>query len=369
MSDTHDRPPGRADSSIRRIPSGDLALDTENPRLFELGTQPSDERIIAYLHTEADLGEILQSVAANGYLDIEPLIVLEDGPPHRVLEGNRRLAAIRLFRDDSLATRIRDRTGTAIKVPDMPPRYRTTLDAVSVFRVPNRESARSFIGFKHINGAHRWDAFAKARFAAKWHREGKVPLEDIARSIGDRHDTIKRMVHAIYVLEQAQSADVFCVEDRNTPRFSFSHLYTALARTTYRRFLGLEESWARYEPSIDPVPPERLDELRDVLRWIYGSKEDDIRPVVESQNPHVKILGQVLVKNESLLVLRETGSLREAQASLEPVGAKFEAALVRARRELRRALENLRGLDVQNPALLRIAEDNLEAAATIHGRI
>ncbi|WP_423927969.1 hypothetical protein [Candidatus Palauibacter sp.] len=292
-----------------------------------------------------------------------------EGPPHFVLEGNRRLAAIRLFTDHSLAARIRERTGTAIKVPDMPPQYRATLDTASAFCVPDRDAARSFIGFKHINGAHRWDAFAKARFATKWHREGNVPLEEIARSIGDRHDTIKRMVHAIYILEQAESAGVFSVDDRNTTRFSFSHLYTALARATYRRFFGLVDAWTRYEPKTEPIPPDKVDELGEVLRWIYGSKEDDVQPVVQSQNPHLKMLGDVVVNDESLLILRETGSLEQAAASLEPVGAKFKSALVRARDELRQALAKLRGFDVRDTVLLDVAKDNLEAAETIHERM
>ncbi|MEZ5284996.1 MAG: hypothetical protein R2712_09350 [Vicinamibacterales bacterium] len=33
------------------------------------------------------------------------------------------------------------------------------------------EQAREFIGFKHINGPHKWDAIAKARFAANWYRK------------------------------------------------------------------------------------------------------------------------------------------------------------------------------------------------------
>ena len=240
---------------------------------------------------------------------------------------------------------------------------------MSVYFVPDRDAARAFIGFKHINGAHRWDAYAKAMFAARWYREGKVPLDEIARNIGDRHDTIKRMVHAVYVLEQAEAAGVFTVEDRNTPRFSFSHLYTALARATYRQFLGVSGSWSRYEPTTNPIVEAQVDELGEVLRWIYGSKEDGIRPVVQSQNPDLKLLGEVLVNSESLLILRETGSLREAVASLKPAGEEFEAALVRARRELRRVLENLRGFDVRNDVLLKIAQDNLEAAETIHERM
>lgn len=358
-----------ADSPVRPVRPEDLALDSKNPRLVEIRPDPSDEEIIAHLHTNADLGEITQSIAANGYLDIEPLVVLEQGDRRVVLEGNRRLAAIRLLTNPSLADDVRKRTRVRITVPEMADTHRASLKKVSAYCVPDRAAARSFIGFKHINGAHRWDAYAKAKFAAQWHREGNVSLDEIARCIGDRHATIKRMVHAIYVLEQAESEKVFRIEDRNTPRFSFSHLYTALARTTYRGFLGLEDTWAQFDPKPNPIPPERLLALGEVLRWIYGSKEDDVRPVIQSQNPDLRILGEVVVNSEALLLLRETGSLRHAADSLEPAGAKFRSALVRARDQLRQALAQLRGYDVHETALLEIAKDNLEAAETIHGRM
>ena len=186
-----------------------LALDSHNPRLISVDGIATDIIIIAQLYRGEDLGELLQSIAANGYLDIEPLIVLEKSGRLIVLEGNRRLAAIMLLRDPKLAAHVSETERIRISVPDIPDTYRNTLNQVSVYRVKSREDARSFIGFKHINGAAKWESYAKAKFAADWYRNGGVSLSDIARRIGDKHDTVKRMVNAIYVLEQAQNEDIF----------------------------------------------------------------------------------------------------------------------------------------------------------------
>ena len=242
-----------------RVPVDRLRLDRGNPRLVGEAADASDEWIIARLYRSAELDELLQSISANGYLDIEPLIVTcEDaGDGFVVLEGNRRLAALRLLREGDLVERIASSEKLRISIPEVTPSARSTFDAVSVYRVASRAHARSFIGFKHINGAAKWDAYAKARFAAEWYKAGQsegVSLDDIARAIGDRHDTIKRMVSAIYVLDQAASKERFSVEDRFTKKFNFSHLYTALGRSPYMEYLGLGSKWARYEPSPDPVP-------------------------------------------------------------------------------------------------------------------
>ena len=346
-----------------------LALDFKNPRLVSVDAITSDPAIIAQLYRAEDLGELLQSIAASGYIDIEPLIVMERGNALVVLEGNRRLAVIRLFRDPGLADEVFQNSRVRISIPEISEPHRATLDKVSVYRVASREDARSFIGFKHINGAAKWTSYAKAKFAADWYQNGNVSLADIAGKIGDKHDTIKRMVNAIYVLEQAAATDTFQIEDRVSPRLNFSHLYTALSRAPYMQFLGLEAAWTRHDPSPTPIPDDKLKELGEVLLWIYGSKEENLEPVVQSQNPDIKHLGQVLESSEGLAVLSAGGSLHDAHASTQPANRKFSEALIRTRDEIRRASNSLRGFDGRDASLVNIAEDILEAALAIHDRM
>jgi len=354
---------------VTKVPVRRLALDRLNPRLFLSGAEPTEVEIVARLYRSEDLSELLQSIAANGYLDIEPLVVLKEEENLTVLEGNRRLAAIRLFEEPDLPVQIRRQTGLKVTIPSLPEEFRGTLQEVSVYRVESREDARAFIGFKHINGAARWESYAKAKYAADWYKRGGTSLEVIASQIGDRHDTIKRMVNAIYVLEQAERAGIFHLSDRVSPRFNFSHLYTALSRSTYMRFLGLKEAWTRFHPEPDPVPQEKLESLGKVLRWLYGSKEEGVDPVIHSQNPDIRLLGEVLESPEALLILKGSGSLTEAHLSTVPANQMFLESLVRARREVREASNNLRGFDGQDQALIGIAEDISETAQAMLARM
>ena len=358
-----------------KVPVGRLRLDRRNPRLIGEDGNASDEAIVARLYAAAELDELLQSIAANGYMDIEPLVVM-DGPDAGsgeliVLEGNRRLAALRLLREPELASRITASEGVRISIPPVADSVRATFDEVSVYPVADRESARAFIGFKHINGPAKWDAYAKARFAAAWYRDGRPEggLAGIARAIGDKHDTIKRMVSAIYVLDQARNEGLFDIEDRHTRKLNFSHLYTALSRSQYMEYLGLGTGWARHDPEPNQVPREKREELRKVLVWIYGSKKDDVRPVVQSQNPDVKRLGEVLAHAQGRHLLEATGNLDTAHASTEPVDRQFTASLIRARDNLRDAAGSLRAYDGRDQSLLDIAEDVKETAETVHGRM
>jgi ParB-like chromosome segregation protein Spo0J len=189
-----------------KVPTEQLDFDPSNPRLVEDGiTNPTDQQIIVSLAEMADLSEVVESIAANGYIDIEPIIGQKVGNRWRVLEGNRRLAAIRILQNPTLAQ------GTGITVPEISAAHRATLDEVTVYAVSGPEQAREYIGFKHINGPHKWDAIAKARFAADWYRKEKdsgLTIDKIARRLGDGHDTVVRLVNGMFVLDQAEKSRV-----------------------------------------------------------------------------------------------------------------------------------------------------------------
>lgn len=349
----------------------ELALDKENPRLvLAAAARTNDETVIRQLYREDELGELLQSIAANGYLDFEPLVVFRSGSSgkYTVLEGNRRLAAVKLLREPELAEKL------AIQTPEIGKSERASLNELRAIRVRSRSDARTFIAFKHINGPHRWDSYAKAKFAARWYREERearedASLADIADRIGDRHDTIKRMVGAIYVLEQAETARLFSVDDRTTKRFPFSHLYTALSRTEYMDYLGLEDGWSRWDPKPNPIPASCLDRLGDVLHWIFGYKPDDVLPVVSSQNPDIKRLGEVLTSSAAIAVLRKEQSLSKAYEQTTPADEKLASALVGAQRATREAVSSLQAYDGLDHSLLEIAKEVRESGEIIFERM
>lgn len=348
-----------------KCPVSELYFDATNPRLVtgDIYSTVSDEDIISALNEIASLDELLSSIYSNNYLDLEPLIVMgNDGGPYRVLEGNRRLAAIKLLRDPDLARRCK------ISVPkDIPACVLTSIEQVTIWRVLNEADARAFIGFKHINGPHRWDAYAKARFVADWYKRDKAKgfsIDSIARQIGDDNDTIRSYISAILVLEQAERQKLFSITDRhNKGRFAFSHLYTALNRSEYQNFLGLEAGWTK-EPSEDPVPSKHQDKLKETLLYLYGSKEDNIPPLVRSQNPDLKLVGESLVHPVALLRLRKGESLAVAYNEVRSPYEVFSEALAQAHVKMAQTMEALPKYE-GDEALVKIADEIVTMADII----
>src|SRR5215469_16931640 len=94
----------------KSVPPEQLRFDFSNPRLTdEVGKLPTtEEEMIDFFQKTADLDELLHSIAENGYLPFDDIVVTEMEPDvYRVLEGNRRLAAIRLYRQHDIAERLK----------------------------------------------------------------------------------------------------------------------------------------------------------------------------------------------------------------------------------------------------------------------
>ncbi len=204
-------------------PVEQLLLDADNPRLASGAGGDTQEDLLKVLWTEMAVDEVAFSIAANGFFREEPLLVIPgDGVKGGrgkfiVVEGNRRLAAVLLLRDAQLRKKLK-----VTELPTITPERHTELNTVPVFRYPNRQSLWTFCGFRHINGAKPWDAFSKAQYVATVHEQYNVPLDEIARKIGDRHATVKRLYRGYKVLEQAEQKAGFSKEDRVRNKFYFS---------------------------------------------------------------------------------------------------------------------------------------------------
>lgn len=344
-----------------------LRLDRKNPRLVESDGSMTEEQIIAGLYSTEALDELLYSMATNGYMNIEPLVVCleESNEQFVVIEGNRRLAAIMLFRDEKLSKKVEAAGCPKINIPIIDRKKLDSLSRVSVHHVKERADAREFIGFKHINGPAKWDSYAKAKFAAEWHEKNNLSLDDIASKIGDRHDTVKRMVTAIYILKQADKEGVYSISDRMNEKFNFSHFYTAISRTDYMNYLGLGKSWAGLKPNLELVPEDKLECLGFVLVWMFGSKEKEKKPLVRTQNPDIKRLGEVLDDKNALRILRSEENLDEAHMATKSSEDNLYDSLRNAQRHLAIAATNLDGYDGKDSGLLRMAKNVANAAKAI----
>ena len=342
------------------ISEAELSFDEKNPRLAGEDEEVSQNGLLATLWRDFSVDELALSIAANGFFPYEPLFAAEEDGQLVVVEGNRRLAAVRLLRSATL----RQQVG-ATDLPQISTAAAQDLDELPVIVGP-RNDVWQYVGFKHVNGAQAWRSYSKAQYIAWVHNELSVTLEDIAKQIGDRHRTVRRLYRALMVLEQAADDDVFHVEDRSRKRFAFSHLYTGLDYKGFEEYLEIDPDDS-YKPH--PVPKRRKKQLGQLLVWLYGSKSRSEEPVIRSQNPDLRRLDDVLQTKNGIAALERGLGLSVSHDIGRGDDALFREALLEARQSLQEARGKLLTGYKAETDLKRVAEDIVELADRIDGEM
>lgn len=334
------------------VPTLELCFDYKNPRLF-LEHDQSEEELILRLWREFAVDEVALSIAHNGYFRHEPLFATTEDNNFVVVEGNRRLAAVRLL----LSNELRERVG-ATDLPEI-----SSARKKELAKLPTIECQRSdiwqYIGFKHVNGPQPWRSYAKAKYVAWVHNELNVPLEDIAAMIGDRHATVRRHYRGLMVLYQAENSGVYDIEDRWRSHFAFSHLFTGLGYKNVQNFLGIDNATSF---QLNPIPENNLKSLGYFLRWLYGQKSTDTRPLIQSQNPDLRRLEEVLGYETGIIALKRGLSLDVAEEISTGDEELFRGNLMDARRHLQYARGKQLTGDRGDTDTLQIAQEVLDLA-------
>ena len=312
----------------------DLQFDAENPRLvsFVDDNKASQDELAQILWENMAIDELVMSISASGFFPYEPLIAIRKNRQGIVIEGNRRLAALKLLLDSGLRKRL-----GATGIPRLTAVRSQQLQQVPVIWT-TRSGAWNYIGFKHVNGPVKWDSYPKAEYIARVHTEFGIPLNEIARQIGDTHRIVQRLYRALMVIQQAERAGKFDRSQRYRSHFSFSHLYTGLDYEGISTFLNVKPASVE---TRSPVPRSRLNNLAELCVWLYGDKTREFPPVVQSQNPHLRQLDEVVQNKSALMALRERMPLSVALEISYGDEAIFRRSLVQAKEALQKARATL----------------------------
>src|SRR5690242_15594752 len=83
---------------IEELKSKDLDFDPRNPRFYRLSEGIADSLVVEEMLEDEGVQSLMSSIGHQGYFPGEPLLVVRTGrSKYIVVEGNRRLAAVKLL--------------------------------------------------------------------------------------------------------------------------------------------------------------------------------------------------------------------------------------------------------------------------------
>ena len=228
-----------AKNKTRRVKVGNLWLDPRNTRI-PTAHQTDDQRALLHeLVKHEDIATLAKSIAKLGLFPNELMVVMWKRPRYVVLEGNRRLAAIKLLLTPELAQK-----PAQVRV------YRklsqttdlVSLMAIDVVVVTDRLEAAPIIATLHTkNPKRRWEAIQQARFYREMVEEGLTPAEvaeRLAVTLGEVRNYLRseQLYRVALTLEYSDEVR----EKLENRRFPLTTLDRFLESRIGQKFLGIK---------------------------------------------------------------------------------------------------------------------------------
>lgn len=311
------------------IDTQDIDFDPENPRFYRLNDAHSEDAVIEEMLDDEGAQDLMLSIGQKGYFPGEPLLVIQEASGrYTVIEGNRRLAAVKLLNGQVLPPIRRRASITAIQAETIvaPP---TQLPCL--IYTARREVLR-YLGYRHITGIKEWDSLSKAKYLDQLRNEFYSELQEVdqlkslAKDIGSRSDYVGKLLTALSLYIRAEEHNFFDLP-LEAKDIEFSYITTALGYRHIQNWLGLE--------SPTDISMNNLVEnnLKHAFAWMFVKDQQGKTILGESRK--LDEMAAIVNSEDAINVLVETGRLSEAFLYTDGPQASLERALDEATKNVR----------------------------------
>ena len=346
--------------NIEYISVSNLHFDPENPRLPTTTLDRTNEaEVINWMLRDASIIELMGSIGEKGFFPAEPLLVVEiEGRQghYNVVEGNRRLTAVKLLLNPELAMK------RAVSVKSISDDAKFKPDELPTFTYDKRADILDYLGFKHITGVKSWSALSKAKYL-KSLKESYAGLslteqyKSLARAIGSRSDYVQQLLVGLSLFQKISEQDYFDIPGLNEEVLDFGVYYNALRWSNIRKFLKVNTA------DDNPVQNIDLENLESLVKWVSEKNVENKTRLGESRN--LGQLNKILGSTKALEIFESGKSLDEAILYTEEPYEIFKLSISDSLNQIQTAnkyihlVEKPNELDLDNLKEIRSIAHNL----------
>lgn len=290
---------------VELIDTSQIDFDPKNPRFYRLNDAHSVAAVIEEMLDDESVQDLMLSIGQKGYFEGEPLLVTKEGERYTVIEGNRRLAAVKLLNSEVPPPSRRKNSIATIQSEAVvtPPR---TLPCL-VYE--GRREILRYLGYRHITGIKEWDSLSKAKYLAQLRDEfyagiaKKEQMRSLSNDIGSKPDYVAQLLTALSLYIRAENSN-FYVLPIEAKDIEFSYITTALNYKNIVEWLGLENK------SDIEMPNLNEENLKRTLGWMFS--KDQLGRTVLGESRNLSELAAVVTSEDAIAVLEDSGKLSEA---------------------------------------------------------
>lgn len=308
--------------TFEKIDLDKLVLDECNPRLPRSFHNKSEQEIINYLLLNTSLVELMQAIGENDFFPGEQLLVVkkEEDEEMIVVEGNRRLTALRLLSNPTLAEVQTNKVNRVVEAA----RYKPSEIPCLVFE--DRNEIIRYLGYRHITGIQSWKSLEKARYLFGLYEDSynNLPFnqacKEIAKIIGSRMDYVRRILTGFRIYKYIEDHGFFSIRDLDDTTFYFNYIADSLNHTQITKFFGVDFSLE------DPLVNKKNNSIKEWTEWLF-MKNDQNKTRLKGKSDDLNKLNKILSKDDSLKAFREGLPLNKAFELTEEIDDLFMSSI------------------------------------------
>ena len=261
----------------QKVKLGQVYLDPNNPRLevFKREPVPGDrttesgvqQAALEYLRS-IGIRDLIESIRASGFCTIDRIVLKPLDGKYMVVEGNRRIAALKVLQEEHNKGRI--------TIPQNILEGLLEFEAL-VYKGERDDIAWIVQGFRHAPEAIKeWDDYSKAKFFSELERRGKK-ASDIAKMFNiSPRSQVPELIRSYCGFQQATDNENYGGQLDPQGHFSF-FTQIIFVKPELRKWLSWDDTSREFN---------NLENLNKFLSWIF-LKKIDISPTTRDYLPQL----------------------------------------------------------------------------------
>lgn len=318
-----------ANQEVVMIATKKIDFDPDNPRFYRLNNAHSEAAVIEEMLDDEGAQALMLSIGQKGYFPGEPLLVVQgETGRYTVIEGNRRLAAVKLLNGEVLPPDRRRKSIAIIKAEaiEKPP-----IELPCLIYKTRKEILR-YLGYRHITGIKEWGSLSKAKYLAQLRDEfygalgQKDQLRSLANDIGSTPGYVGRLLTGLSIYHRAEDSKFFGLQ-LEPKDIEFTYITTALGYQKIYEWLGLQGSTDILITGLVE------DNLKLAYAWMFV--KDQQGHTILGETRRLDEMAAVVSNGDAITVLMKTGDLSEAYLYTDGLQVALEKAFGAAIKNVR----------------------------------
>ncbi|RIW32555.1 hypothetical protein D3H55_13315 [Bacillus salacetis] len=237
-----------------------------------------------------DIKDLLDSIKTNGFLRIDNILVRQHKSNNNlyvVIEGNRRIAALKALKDDY---------ERGYSIGKLNPEVFTQIEVVTYDL--GEEDYLLLMGLRHVSGVKEWGDYAQSELIMNLKQKYDMDISEIANRLGMKKPEVKRRINSFIAMEKYKNDEDYGDYFKSSQAALF---YELMSKPNMREWLDWDETVNDFKNKKN---------LKRFFSWI-STTEEWTSPIIQKRDD-IRELSKFIKDEEALETLEEKQSISEA---------------------------------------------------------